>query len=233
MNKSILVIGMGRFGHLLAQDFVENGHDVMIIDEIEERITDMVPFVTSAKIGDCTRQDVLKSLGISNFDVVFVCVGSNFQSSLEITSLVKELGAKRVISKATRDIQAKFLLRNGADEVIYPERDIAWKWAERFSVDNAFDYIDLPGNIGVYEILPLPDWIGKSVKEANVSAKYRITILGIKGEQDTEMRMLPSANYVMNKHEHLMIMAENTTAEKLLSEAGMKPVNKRKARRKA
>lgn len=233
MNKSILVIGMGRFGHLLAQDFVENGHDVMIIDEIEERITDMVPFVTSAKIGDCTRQDVLKSLGISNFDVVFVCVGSNFQSSLEITSLVKELGAKRVISKATRDIQAKFLLRNGADEVIYPERDIAWKWAERFSVDNAFDYIDLPGNIGVYEILPLPDWIGKSVKEANVSAKYCITILGIKGEQDTEMRMLPSANYVMNKHEHLMIMAENTTAEKLLSEAGMKAVNKRKARRKA
>ena len=127
--KSILIIGMGCFGHHLAKNFLENGHDVMIIDENEEAIEDMVPYATSSKIGDCTKEEVLKTIGVRNFDAVFVCIGTNFQSSLEITSLVKELGAKRVISKVTRDIQAKFLLRNGADEVIYPDKDIAEKWA--------------------------------------------------------------------------------------------------------
>ncbi len=119
--KSILIIGLGRFGHHLAKDFLENGHDVMIMDLYEEKIEDMVPYATSAKIGDCTKEEVLKSVGVANFDLVFVCIGTNFQSSLEITSLAHELGAKRVISKATRDVQAKFLLRNGADEVIYPD----------------------------------------------------------------------------------------------------------------
>ena len=134
--KSILIIGMGRFGHHLAANFLEHNHDVMIVDEDEEKLADMVPYATSTRIGDCTNEEVLKSIGVRNFDVVFVCIGTNFQSSLEITSLVKELGAKRVVSKATRDIQAKFLLRNGADEVIYPDKDIAEKWAERYSLDN-------------------------------------------------------------------------------------------------
>lgn len=215
--KSILIIGMGRFGHHLAQDFLENGHDVMIIDEDEEKVEDMAPFCTSTKIGDCTKEEVLRSLGIRNFDVVFVCIGTNFQSSLEVTSLVKELGAKRVVSKATRDIQAKFLLRNGADEVIYPEKDIAKKWAERYSLDNIFDYINLPGDIGIYEMSPLPEWIGKSIRESNIAAKHKVTILGIKKHGDEEMSMLPSADYVINAKEHLMIMAENEVAEKLLS----------------
>lgn len=214
--KSILIIGMGRFGHHLALDFVENGHDVMIVDEDEEKLEDLVPKVTSIKIGDCTKEEVLKSLGVNTFDVVFVCIGTNFQSSLEITSLVKELGAKRVISKATRDIQAKFLLRNGADEVIYPEKDTARAVSERYSLDHVFNYIDLPGEIGVYEMAPLPKWIGKSVKEANISANYKMNIIGIRGESDESMRALPSANYVMNEHEHLMILAENAVAEKFL-----------------
>lgn len=215
--KSILIIGMGRFGHHLAKDFLENGHDVMIVDINEEKIEDMVPFATSTRIGDCTKEDVLKNLGVGNFDVVFVCIGSNFQSSLEITSMVKEHGAKRVVSKATRDIQAKFLLRNGADEVIYPEKDIAKKWAERYSLDNIFDYFNLPGDIGVYEINPLPEWVGKSIRESNISAKHKVIILGVRKQGDEEMTMLPSADYVINEMEHLMIMAENEVVERLLT----------------
>ncbi len=214
--KSILIIGLGRFGHHLAKDFLENGHDVMIVDISEEKIEDMVSHATSTRVGDCTKEEVLKSLGIRNFDVVFICIGTNFQSSLEITSLVKELGAKRVVSKATRDIQAKFLLRNGADEVIYPEKDIAKKWAERYSLDNIFDYFNLPGDIGVYEINPLPEWVGKSIRESNIAAKHKITILGARMQGDEEMTMLPSADYVINEKEHLMIMAKNDVAEKLL-----------------
>lgn len=209
---------MGRFGHHLAKNFLENGHDVMIIDENEEKVEDMVPYATSTKIGDCTKEEVLNSLGIRNFDVVFVCIGTNFQSSLEVTSLLKELGAKRVISKATRDIQAKFLLRNGADEVIYPEKDIAEKWAERYSLDNIFDYIALPGGFGIYEMLPLKEWIGKSIRESNIAAKHKISILGIKKKTDAEMSIMPSADYVITNDDNLMIMAENDTAEKLLSD---------------
>jgi trk system potassium uptake protein TrkA len=216
--KSILRIGMGRFGHHLAKNFLENGHDVMIVDENEERLEDLVPIATSARIGDCTKQEVLKNLGIKNFDAVFVCIGTNFQSSLEITSLVKEMGAKRVISKATRDIQAKFLLRNGADEVIYPDKDIAEKWAERYSLDNIFDYIDLPGAFGIYEMAPLKEWVGKSIKESNIAAKYKVSILGIKKKNDTKMSIMPTASYVISDTDHLMVMAANEVAEELLKQ---------------
>ena len=205
--KSILIIGMGRFGHHLAQNFLEHEHDVMIVDENEEKLEDMVPYATSTRIGDCTKEEVLKSIGIRNFDVVFVCIGTNFQSSLEITSLVKEMGAKRVISKATRDIQAKFLLRNGADEVIYPEKDIAEKWAERYSLDNIFDYIDLPGAFGIYEMPPLKEWVGKSIRESDIAAKYKVSILGIKKPNEEEMRVMPGADYVIRDTDHLMVMA--------------------------
>lgn len=216
--KSILIIGMGRFGHHLAANFLENGHDVMIVDENEEKLEDMVPYATSTRIGDCTSEEVLKSIGIRNFDVVFVCIGTNFQSSLETTSLVKELGAKRVISKATRDIQAKFLLRNGADEVIYPDKDIAEKWAERYSLDNIFDYIDLPGAFGIYEMPPLREWVGKSIRESDIAAKHKISILGIKKKHEEEMRVMPSADYIIRDTDHLMVMAGNEVAERLLEQ---------------
>lgn len=216
--KSILIIGMGRFGHHLAANFLENGHDVMIVDEDEEKLEDMVPYATSTRIGDCTSEEVLKSIGVRNFDVVFVCIGTNFQSSLEITSLVKELGAKRVVSKATRDIQAKFLLRNGADEVIYPDKDIAEKWAERYSLDNIFDYIDLPGAFGIYEMPPLKEWVGKSIRESDIAAKHKISILGIKKKHEEQMSVMPSADYIIKETDHLMVMAGNEVAERMLEQ---------------
>ncbi len=216
--KSILIIGMGRFGHHLAKNFLEHEHDVMIVDEDEEKLEDMVPYATSTRIGDCTNEEVLKSIGVRNFDVVFICIGTNFQSSLEITSLVKELGAKRVISKATRDIQAKFLLRNGADEVIYPDKDIAEKWAERYSLDKLFDYIDLPGTFGIYEVPPLKEWVGKSIRESDIAAKHKISILGIKKKHEEEMSVMPSADYIIRETDHLMVMAGNEVAENLLKQ---------------
>ena len=123
--KSFLIIGLGRFGTHLCKDLSKLDNEIMVVDENEAVMEDVLSFVTSAKIGDCTNEKVLATLGVGNFDVCFVCIGSNFQSSLEITSLLKEMGARYVVSKANRDIHAKFLLRNGADEVIYPDRDIA------------------------------------------------------------------------------------------------------------
>jgi trk system potassium uptake protein TrkA len=214
--KSILVIGIGRFGRHLSHNLIELGNEVMIVDNDEEKLIELMPFATSAQIGDCTKEEVLRSLGISNFDLCFVCVGSNFQSSLEITSLLKDLGAKYVISKASRDIHVKFLLRNGADEVADPERDIAEKMAVRFSANNLFDYIEITKEVAIYEIPPADAWIGKSVKESNLRVKYHVSILATKvGEK---VFPLTSADHIFRANEHLMIMGDHKDVEKILKE---------------
>ena len=214
--KSILIIGLGRFGHHLCQDLIRLGNEVMVIDKDEAAVTDLLSVATSAKIGDCMNVEVLKSLGIGNFDICFVCIGANFQSSLEITSLVKELGAKMVVSKANRDIHAKFLLRNGADEVFYPDKDIAEKLAVKYSANHIFDYIELAQGYSIFEIIPLKKWIGKSSAEANVRAKYHVSIFGVK--VNGEMQLLPHAGYVMKEEDHLMVVGRTTDIENLMSE---------------
>lgn len=212
--KSVLIIGMGRFGHHLCQKFVELDNEVMIIDSREEALEDMLPFVANAQIADCTNVEVLKSIGIGNFDVCFVCIGTNFQSSLEITSLLKENGAKYVISKATRDIQAKFLLRNGADEVVYPDRDIAQKVAVRCSANHVFDYIELNSEYGIYEIPVMDEWIGKSIVEVNFRSRYKVHILGCKLGEETQL--LPMADHVFEENEHLMVIGRKEDVRRIL-----------------
>ena len=212
--KSILMIGMGKFGHLLCMNMAELDNEIMIVDEDEERLSDLLPIVTSAQIGDCTNVEVLKSLGIRNFDVCFVCISGNFQNSLEITSLLKELGASYVVSKAERDIQAKFLLRNGADEVIYPERDTAERAAKKFSSDHVFDYLELTDDYGIYEIPLLKEWLGHSIRDLNFRVRYQVSILGIKKGEDLDL--LPSADHIFEKDQHLMVIGKKKDVDKIL-----------------
>lgn len=212
--KSILIIGLGRFGTHLCKDLSRLNNEIMIVDQDESRLEDLLPLVVSAKIGDCTNEKVLKSLGIGNFDVCFVCIGNNFQSSLEITSQLKELGAKYVVSKANRDIHAKFLLRNGADEVVYPDSDIAEKIAVRFSANQVFDYTELGNGYSIYEIAPLPGWIGKTVKEVNFRAVYNANIIGVKA--DGSMKLTPGPDYVFQQDEHLMILGHQSDVEEIV-----------------
>ncbi|MDO5408775.1 MAG: TrkA family potassium uptake protein [Eubacteriales bacterium] len=214
--KSILIIGMGRFGRHLCMNFAKLGNQVMIVDEVEENLEELLPYVVSAKIGDCTNEAVLRSLGIANFDLCFICIGTNFQSSLEITSLVKELGGRHVISKANRDIHAKFLLRNGADEVIYPDRDIAEKLAVRYSANHVFDYIELTDEFSIYEIPPLNEWVGKSIKDLSIRNKYHISILATK--EDGRAKLMPPADYVIKADEHLMVIGKKDDVDRILKE---------------
>ncbi len=212
--KSVLIIGLGRFGHHLCRNMAELGNEVMIVDQREEVLEDLLPIVTSAKIGDCTNEEVLRSLGVANFDLCFVCIGTNFQSSLEITSLVKEMGARCVISKANRDIHAKFLLKNGADEVIYPDRDIAEKLAVRHSANHVFDYIELTDEYSIYEIPPLTEWLGKSIRDVNFRVKYQVSILGTKKGED--VRLLPAADHIFAADEHLMVIGKAEDLQRIL-----------------
>ena len=161
--KSILLIGLGRFGRHIAMHLNQLGHQVMAIDCKEEHVDSILPYVTNAQIGNSTNEDFLRSLGISNYDVCIVAIGNDFQSSLETTSLLKELGAKMVVARAARDVQAKFLLRNGADEVVYPEKQLA-KWAAiRYSSDHILDYIELDETHAIFEVNVPNAWIGKSI----------------------------------------------------------------------
>lgn len=212
--KSVLIIGLGRFGQHLCRQMAERKNEVMVIDIKEENVEAVMPLVTSAQIGDCTNVEVLRSIGVANFDICFVCIGTNFQSSLEITSLLKENGAKYVVSKATRDIQAKFLLRNGADEVIYPDRDIAEKTAVRYSANHVFDYIEFNEEYSIFEIPVAEEWVGKSIKEVNFRAKYRVSILGCKRGENTTL--MPMVDHEFDADEHLMVIGRTEDINRIL-----------------
>ena len=189
--KTVLLIGLGRFGRHLAMQLNELGHQVMAVDRDEERVNECMPFVTNAQIGDSTRVDFLRSLGVSNYDVCYVTISGDFQNSLETTSLLKELGANYVVSRAERDVQAKFLLRNGADAVAYPEKQLA-KWAAiRYTSNHIFSYIELDEQHAIIEVAVPEDWQGRSIGELDIRRKYGINILGIKRAGKTDVSVTP------------------------------------------
>lgn len=189
--KSVLLIGLGRFGRHVAMKMNELHHQVMAVDKDEDRVDALLPYVTNAQIGDGTNEEFLKSLGVRDFDLCIVTIGSDFQSSLETTSLLKELGAKFVVSRASRDIHAKFLLRNGADEVLYPERQLA-RWAAiRYTADNIIDYIDIGGDYGIYEVEVPVNWRGRTIGELDIRKKFNLNILGTKRDGKLSMTTEP------------------------------------------
>ena len=210
--KSILLIGIGRFGKHIAMDLHRLNHQVMVVDDNEERINELLPYVTNAQIGDSTNRDFLESLGVNNFDVCFVAIGKDFQSSLETTCTLKELGAKLVVSRAASDVHAKFLLRNGADEVIYPEKQIA-KWASiRYSSDHILDYIELDESHAIFEVSVPKAWLGRSILQLDVRRKYNINIMGIK--QGGRMNVSISPDTVLTEDITLMVLGEYKALQK-------------------
>ncbi len=204
--KSFLIIGMGKFGKMLGSKLLELGNEVMIVDKNDAVIQELSPIYTNSYIGNCTNEGVLRSLGVNNFDICFVAIGDDFQSSLEITSLLKELGARYVISKAERDIQAKFLLRNGADEIVYPERDIAIKLATRCDAHNIFDFIELTSEVGIFEIAVPKKWVKHTLAELNIRKKYMLNVLAIK--KGSAINPMPEAGYVFCPDDHIVVLGK-------------------------
>ena len=210
--KNILLIGTGRFGRHIAVQLSQLGHQVMAVDTNEERISDVLPYVTSAQIGDSTNAEFLRSLGIGNFDVCIVTISGNFQNSLETTSLLKELGAKCVVSRAERDVQAKFLLRNGADHIVYPEKQVA-KWAAiRYTADHIFDYIEIDEQHAIFEVEVPEGWAGKSIGELDIRRKFGINILGIKRAGKTDVSV--TSETVLAKDETILALGEYKAMQK-------------------
>lgn len=203
---------MGTFGHHFCMSLAKKKHcEIMIVDKKSENLEDLLPYVVSAKVADCCDEKVLRTFDVPSFDACVVCIGSDFQSSIQITSLLKDLGAKVVISKAEEDVQEKFLLRNGADQVIYPERDIAERMATSLSSSSIFDFVQLSEDYGIYEIQPLKKWIGKTIRQVDVRNNYNISIVAvkIKGKIKTV-----NAEYVFTEEDHLMAIGDKATIEK-------------------
>ena len=210
--KNILLIGLGRFGRHVAIQLNNLGHEVMAVDNNEERVNEVLPFVTNAQIGDSTNADFLKSLGIGNFDVCMVTIGGNFQNSLETTSLLKELGAKTVVSRAERDVQKKFLLRNGADEVVYPEKQIAEWAAIRYTADHIRDYIQVDEAHAIFEVEVPEEWVGKTVGGLDIRKRYNINILAVKNEEEFSIAISPETYFTEN--DKLLVLGEYRALQK-------------------
>ncbi len=202
--KSVLLIGLGRFGRHMAEKLLEEGNEVLGVDICEERVNDAMDMLTNAQIGDATNELFVESLGVRNFDLCVVAIGDNFQNSLETTALLKDYGAPFVLSRANRDVHAKFLLRNGADRIVYPEKEMAQRMAVKYGNDNIFDCIELTDEYSIYEI-PVPEyWVGKSILEKDVRKKYGISILATKRLET--LYPLPGAEHVFAEDENLIIL---------------------------
>lgn len=188
--KTVLLIGLGRFGRHIAMELNELNHQVMAVDKDENKVNAVLPYVTNAQIGDSTSEEFLASIGVRNFDLCIVAIGDNFQSSLETASLLKELGAKKVIARAERDVQAKFLLRNGADDVVYPEKQMAVWTAIRYSSDHILDYIALGDDHAIFEIEVPGNWVGKTIGQLDVRKRYHVNIMAIKQQGKFSMTVI-------------------------------------------
>ncbi len=210
--KSFLLIGVNRFGSMLAKDLYEQGHEIMAIDRNEDRINNILPYVTDALIGDSTNEAFLRTLGVDNYDVCIVTIREDFQSSLETTSLLKELGAKFVVSRANRNVQEKFLLRNGADEVINPDRQIAEWAAIRYASSHILDYIRLDDDYAIFEV-PVPkEWAGKSIGQIDIRKKYGITIMAVRENRHTNLSVTPDT--VLDSSKTLLVLGEQKSMQK-------------------
>ena len=209
--KTVLIIGVGKFGSTIAKRMKELDCEIMAVDICEEHINEILPYVTNAKIGDSTNEEFLRSLGIRNYDICIVALGGLFQCSLETTSLLSELGAKKVISRATNDVQMKFLLRNGADEVVYPEKQMALRIATKYASDSILDFINLDNSHSIYELKIPKDWYGKSLSQLDIRKKYKVNILTIKRNSEV---FIPAHDTQMQAEDIAFVIGEERNIQK-------------------
>ena len=213
--KSVLLIGLGRFGRHMAEKLRELHHEVLAVDSDEQRVNDALDLVTNAQIGDSTNEQFIASLGVRNFDLCVVAIGDDFQSALETTALLKEHGAPFVLARAARDVHAKFLLRNGADDVIYPEKQMASWAAVRYSADHIFDYIELTEDHSIFETAVPASWVGKTIVALAVRQKYHINVLATK--RNGKLEPLPGPAHCFQADETVFILGSNRDAQRFLN----------------
>ena len=210
--KTVLLIGLGRFGKHIAMKLNDLGHEVMAVDSNEDRVNEMLPYVTAAQIGDSTSEQFLSSLGIDHYDACIVAIGDNFQNSLETVWLLKEQGAKKVIARASMGIQEKFLLRNGADEVVYPEKQLAAWTAIRCTSDHILDYTELDDGYAIYELSIPESWLGKTILQLDIRKKFGINVLAVRDGGKLNMNITPDT--LLDTEQSILVLGHEKAIQK-------------------
>ncbi len=213
MKKQFVVIGCGRFGSSVARKLTDLGSEVMIVDKNEETIQNISEFVTYAVQADATDENTIKSLGIRNFDVAVVSIGGDIQSSILVTLMLKELGVKYVVAKAQNDLHGKVLYRIGADRVVFPEREMGIRVASNLVSDNILEYIQLAPDYSIMEIVALPSWTNKSLKEIDMRNEYGINVMAIKHGEEIDITV--SADEVLKEGDVLVVIGHNENLKKI------------------
>ena len=206
-DKQYLVIGCGRFGSSVAKKMCQLGNEVMVIDKDEDSINNIAELVTHTAIVDVTEERDLKSIGLGNFDVVIVAISSDIRASIMATVMAKEMGVPKVVCKAKDELQAKVLYKIGADKVVFPERDMGIRLAYNLASENILDQINLDPEYSIMEIVTPQNWVGKTIIELNLRAKYDITVLAVKTQSG--LKVMPSQNYKMQE-KNILIIIGNT-----------------------
>ena len=206
-DKQYLVIGCGRFGSSVAKKMCQLGNEVMVIDKDEDSINNIAELVTHTAIVDVTEERDLKSIGLGNFDVVIVAISSDIRASIMATVMAKEMGVPKVVCKAKDELQAKVLYKIGADKVVFPERDMGIRLAYNLASENILDQINLDPEYSIMEIVTPQNWVGKTIIELNLRAKYDITVLAVKTQSG--LKVMPSPNYKMQE-KNILIIIGNT-----------------------
>ena len=203
-KKQFIVIGLGRFGENLARTVYELGHDVLVVDKDEERIEDIADYVTHAIQMDATDENALKTLGLNNFDVAAVTIGSNIQASIMITLLMKDMGVKYVIAKGQSDLHGKVLYKIGADKVILPEKDMGKRVAHNLVSSNILDYIELSSEYSIMEIEAIDLWINKTLTDLELRKRYGINVVAIKDGKTVNIS--PAADEIIKKNDIIVAL---------------------------
>ncbi|AST58512.1 potassium transporter Trk [Thermoanaerobacterium thermosaccharolyticum] len=212
-GKQFVVIGLGRFGSSVAKTLYTLGCDVLAIDSSEELVQNISDSVTRAVQADATDEKVLRSLGVRNFDVAIIGTGTDIQTSLLVTLMVKELGVKTVVAKAQNELHAKVLLKIGADRVIFPEKEAGVKLAYSLISSNILDFIELSPEYNIVEIIAIRDWIGKSLNELKLRQRFGLNIIAIKRENN--IKITPSADDIIMEGDNLVVIASTDDINKL------------------
>lgn len=213
--KSFVVIGMGRFGAALAKELTSLGHEVLALDENEEAIARIADHVTHAVIGDAKDENVIRSIGVRNFDCAVVAIAGDIQDSVLVTLMLKDMGVKKVIAKAQSLMHMRVLERIGADQVVFPERDMGQRVAQSLAASNIIDFIELSEDYSIIELTCPKKWCGKTFRDLNIRGEYGINVIAVRGNEGKEVTVSPPANYRLAESDVLIVIGGNSELDEL------------------
>ena len=215
MSKRFTVLGLGSFGFGVAQTLFEEGHDVIALDIDNDLAQKIRPFCSQAIIGDATQKEMLATLGLDEMDAVVISMGGNTSASTLVTLYVKELGAKRIVVKAANADHGKILRKVGATQVIFPEMDMAVKVARNLSTPDVLDYFPMTGDYIIAEIAPVEDFVGKTLAELKLRAKYNVNVIGIKEFVPENFVLVPPADFTIKDSDVLLVIGTRDDIKKI------------------